>query len=201
MSKIGILGGTFNPIHKGHIQMAGYAKTALELDKILFIPTCTPPHKDNRELACEYDRLNMCKLACKACDGYEVSEIEIKRKGKSYTYETLIELKELYKDDTLYLIVGADMFLSLDRWKNPEVIFDNAIIVAIPRNENDADDLNKYYNAVIKGMGAKAFILTQPLMQVSSTFIRDNIADYNVVSKCLDENVYDYIVKNNLYRK
>ena len=60
---------------------------------------------------------------------------------------------------------------------------------------------NKYYNAVIKGMGAKAFILTQPLMQVSSTFIRDNIADYNVVSKCLDENVYDYIVKNNLYRK
>ncbi len=201
MSKIGILGGTFNPIHNGHIMLAQYCKEQLGLDKIILIPTFTPPHKVSNDLASEEHRLNMCRLASVNLDGYEVSDIEILRKGKSYTYQTLTSLKELYPDDTLYLITGADMFLTLDKWKNPEIIFEKAIIAAVPRNLSDYDELNAFYESILKNMGAKAEILCKPVLQVSSTFIRENIDDSDVISPLIDRNVYEYIVKNNLYRK
>ena len=123
------------------------------------------------------------------------------RKGQSYTYETLISLKELYPSDTLYLIVGADMFLTLDKWKNPESIFRDATIVAVPRDESDKEELTAYYEEVIKKLGAKAVILDKPVMQVSSTFIRANIDNYEKIKTLIDSNVYEYIEKNNLYRK
>lgn len=201
MSKIGILGGTFNPIHNGHLMLAEYCKKELGLDKIILIPTYTPPHKTDNELVSETHRLNMCRLACKDLQDYIVFDIEIQRKGKSYTYQTITSLKEIYPNDTLYFIMGADMFLTLDKWKNPEIIFRNAVIAAIPRNESDCNMLKNYYNNVIKDMGAKAEILPDSVAQVSSTYIRDNISDYGIMSEMLNKNVYDYIVKNNLYRK
>ncbi len=201
MSKIGILGGTFNPIHNGHIMLAQYCKKELGLDKIILIPTYTPPHKVSNDLASESHRLNMCSLAIDKLEGFEISDIEIQRKGKSYTYQTLTSLKELYFDDTLYLITGADMFLTLDKWKNPEIIFQNAVISAVPRNLSDYDELSNYYDNVISNMGAKAEILNNAVMQVSSTFIRENIDNYNLIETLINRNVYDYIVKNNLYRK
>lgn len=201
MSKIGILGGTFNPIHNGHILLGEYCKNHLKLDKLMLIPTYTPPHKSSDDLADESHRINMCKLAAEKYEHYEVSDIEIKRKGKSYTFETLISLKEIYPEDTFYLIMGADMFLTLDKWKNPESIFKNATIVAVPRNESDKEDLNNYYKSVINKLGAQAIILDNPVMQVSSTYIRDNIDNYSLIKSLIDSNVYEYIVKNNLYRK
>lgn len=201
MSKIGILGGTFNPIHNGHIMLAQYCKEQLGLDRIILIPTFTPPHKVSKDLASEEHRLNMCRLATRCLEGYEISDIEILRKGKSYTYQTLIALKELYPDDTLYLITGADMFLTLDKWKNPEIIFQKAVIAAVPRNLSDCNTLKQFYESVLRDMGAKAEILCEPVMQVSSTFIRENITDESIISPLIDRNVYKYIVKNNLYRK
>ena len=199
--KIGILGGTFNPIHNGHIQLAQYCKNELLLDKIFLIPTYTPPHKISKDLADETHRLTMCSLASENLDDFEVCDIEIKRQGKSYTFETLISLKELYPDDEFYLIMGADMFLTLDKWKNPESIFANAVIITIPRNDSDKEELEIYYNAVIKNMGAKAVILPNNVQTVSSTFIRENIGDYNTISDLIDKKVYEYIISNNLYRK
>ena len=199
--KIGILGGTFNPIHNGHIQLAQYCKNELLLDKIFLIPTYTPPHKISKDLADETHRLTMCSLASENLDDFEVCDIEIKRQGKSYTFETLISLKELYPDDEFYLIMGADMFLTLDKWKNPESIFANAVIITIPRNDSDKEELESYYNAVIKDMGAKAVILPNNVQTVSSTFIRENIGDYNTISDLIDKKVYEYIISNNLYRK
>ena len=199
--KIGILGGTFNPIHNGHIELAQYCKNELLLDKIFLIPTYTPPHKISKDLADETHRLTMCSLASENLDDFEVCDIEIKRQGKSYTFETLISLKELYPDDEFYLIMGADMFLTLDKWKNPESIFANAVIITIPRNDSDKEELESYYNAVIRDMGAKAVILPNNVQTVSSTFIRENIGDYNTISDLIDKKVYEYIISNNLYRK
>lgn len=201
MSKIGILGGTFNPIHKGHILLGEYCRKNLSLDKIMLIPTYTPPHKSSNQLAGETHRMDMCRIATENLSDFSVSDIEIQRKGKSYTYQTLTALKEIYPKDTLYLIMGADMFLSLDKWKNPEIIFEKAVIVAVPRNESDKNDLNVYYSSVIKNLGAKAIILDEPVMQVSSTYVRDNIDNYKLIESLVDRNVYNYIVKNNLYRK
>lgn len=201
MSKIGILGGTFNPIHKGHILLGEYCCKNLSLDKIMLIPTYTPPHKSSNELVDETHRIKMCNIATENLKNFCVSDIEIQRKGKSYTYQTLTALKEMQPKDIFYLIMGADMFLTLDKWKNPEIIFKKAVIVAVPRNESDKTDLNNYYHNVIKNMGAKAVILDEPVMQVSSTYIRDNIDNYNLIQTLIDSNVYNYIVKNKLYRK
>ena len=201
MRKIGIIGGTFNPIHNGHILLAVYCKENLNLDRVIFIPTFTPPHKSDKELVSETHRLNMCKISVQKYEGFTVSDIEIKRKGKSYTYETLTSLKEIYPDDTLYFITGADMFLTLEKWKNPEVIFQKAIIAAVPRNSSDSEILNIHYQNFLKPLGAKACILDEPVLSVSSTFIRENIDNYDLIKSLIDRNVYEYIAKNNLYRE
>ena len=100
--KTGVFGGTFNPVHKGHIMLAEYCMDSVRLDRIIMIPTAVPPHKISKNLASENDRLNMCELACKGKKNFSVSDIEIKRQGKSYTYETVTQLKEIYPDDHLY---------------------------------------------------------------------------------------------------
>lgn len=199
--KTGVFGGTFNPVHKGHIMLAEYCMDSVGLDRIIMIPTAVPPHKISNNLASENDRLNMCKLACRGKDNFFVSDIEIKRQGKSYTYETLTQLKEIYPDDHLYTIMGADMFLTLDRWKNPEIIFEKSSIITIPRDEENKHELENFYNKVLKAMGASSVILPNPVMSVSSTFIRENLDNFNLISDMLDKGVYDYIIKNNLYRK
>lgn len=201
MSRTGIIGGTFNPIHNGHILLALYCKEKLNLDSVIFIPTYNPPHKSDKDLVSEFHRLNMCNIAVQSYDYFSVSDIEIKRKGKSYTYETLISLKEIYPDDTLYFITGADMFLTLEKWKNPEIIFEKAIIAAVPRNSSDSEILNSHYQEFLKPLGAKACILDEPVLSVSSTFIRENIDNYDLIKSLIDRNVYEYIVKNNLYRE
>lgn len=199
--KTGAFGGTFNPVHKGHIMLAEYCMDSVGLDRIIMIPTAVPPHKISNNLASENDRLNMCKLACRGKENFFVSDIEIKRQGKSYTYETLTQLKEIYPDDHLYTIMGADMFLTLDRWKNPEIIFEKSSIITIPRDEENKLELENFYNKVLKAMGASSVILPNPVMSVSSTFIRENLDNFNLISNMLDKGVYDYIIKNNLYRK
>lgn len=199
--KTGVFGGTFNPVHKGHIMLAEYCMDSVGLDRIIMIPTAVPPHKISKNLASENDRLNMCKLACRGKENFFVSDIEIKRQGKSYTYETLTQLKEIYPDDHLYTIMGADMFLTLNRWKNPEIIFEKSSIITIPRDEENKHELENFYNKVLKVMGASSVILPNPVMSVSSTFIRENLDNFNLISDMLDKGVYDYIIKNNLYRK
>lgn len=199
--KTGVFGGTFNPVHNGHIMLAEYCMDSVGLDRIIMIPTAVPPHKISNNLASENDRLNMCKLACRGKENFFVSDIEIKRQGKSYTYETLTQLKEIYPDDHLYTIMGADMFLTLDRWKNPEIIFEKSSIITIPRDEENKHELENFYNKVLKAMGASSVILPNPVMSVSSTFIRENLDNFNLINDMLDKGVYDYIIKNNLYRK
>ena len=186
--KTGVFGGTFNPVHKGHIMLAEYCMDSVGLDRIIMIPTAVPPHKISKNLASENDRLNMCELACKGKKNFSVSDIEIKRQGKSYTYETVT-------------IMGADMFLTLDRWKNPKIIFKKSSIITIPRDDENKYELEKFYKNVLKPMGADAVILPNPVISVSSTFIRDNLDEFDLISGMLDKSVYDYIIKNNLYRK
>ena len=201
MSRIGILGGTFNPIHNGHIRLAQYCKTEMNLDRVLLIPDNTPPHKSDKELASGDDRLQMCRLACKGIDWLEVSNIELLREGKSYTYETLVSLKEIYPNDELFLIVGADMFLTLHQWKNPSVIFNCASIIAVPRDSSDRDVLLGFYEETLKPMGSNATVLPSPVMTVSSTFIRENICEYKIIKELIAPEVYEYITSNGLYRK
>lgn len=201
MSRIGILGGTFNPVHNGHIRLASSCKEEMKLDRVILIPDNTPPHKSDRELALGRHRFRMCQLASDGYDWLEVSDIELRREGKSYTFETLNSLKEIYPDDDLFLIVGADMFLTLHQWKNPLDIFSCASIIAVPRDETDTETLLGFYEDKLLPMGAKATVLPHSVMTVSSTFIRENICEYEKIKELIAPAVYTYIQSNCLYRK
>ena len=202
MSKIGIFGGTFNPIHLGHIRLGQLVLDEIKLDKILFIPDNTPPHKSNKELASGTYRLEMINISLKDHKNMESSDIELKREGKSYTYETLLELKKQNPNDELFLLTGADMFLTLDKWREPETIFNTANIIGVPRVKSDFEKMNEYAENVIKPMGAKVFMLSQTVFDTaSSTYVRDNIDDYQKIRDMITPEVYGYITEKNLYRK
>lgn len=202
MSKIGIFGGTFNPIHLGHIRLGQLVLDEIKLDKILYIPDNTPPHKSDKDLACGEDRLNMLNISLKDHDDMESSDIELKREGKSYSFETLLELKKLYPNDELYLITGADMFLTLDKWREPETIFKTANIIGVPRVKSDFEKMEEYAEKVIKPMGAKVFMLSQTVFDTaSSTYVRENIDDYQKIKDMITPEVYRYITEKGLYRK
>lgn len=196
--KTAMFGGSFNPIHNGHIQLANVCKEQLSLDRIIIIPTGVTPNKDNSEMLSPLHRLNMCRIACKPYSHLEVSDIEINREGKSYTKDTLKALKSLYPDDELYLIVGADMFLSFLLWKNYEEIFSLATIIGCPRDENSCAELLSF-SEKLREFGAKSIILKNPVMTVSSTKIRRKLKNKEDVSDLLSDDVFKYIVNNNLY--
>ena len=202
MSKIGIFGGTFNPIHLGHIRLGQLVLDEIKLDKILFIPDNTPPHKSNKELASGMDRLEMINISLKDHKNMESSDIELKREGKSYTYETLLELKKQNPNDELFLLTGADMFLTLDKWREPETIFETANIIGVPRVDSDFEKMEAYAENVIKPMGARIFMLSKTVFDTaSSTYVRDNIDDYQKIRDMITPEVYGYITEKNLYRK
>ena len=115
--RTGVFGGTFNPVHNGHIHLARTYFDALRLDRMLVIPTCLPPHKPGEQLADGADRLAMCRLAFDGLPGFEASDIELRRGQKSYTVDTLEQLAKEYPDDGFYLIMGSDMFLTLTGWR------------------------------------------------------------------------------------
>ena len=121
--KTGICGGTFNPIHNGHLHIVEEFRRGLGLDRVLLIPTRVPPHKAAPDLASAGERFAMCRLAAQGKPWLELSDIEMRREGKSYTAETLEELSALYPQDQFYLLMGEDMFLTLGRWYRPETIF------------------------------------------------------------------------------
>ena len=196
--KIAMFGGSFNPIHNGHIMLANAFQKELALDKVLIIPAYIPPHKQRDYSVSPQQKLEMCRLAVKDMPFAEVSDIEIKRQGASYTYMTLQELKTIYPHDELYLITGADMFMTIHQWKNPNIIFSLARICGIPRNDDDISHLQKQAE-YLHTLGAKTYILNANVMTVSSTQIRNNIAQGKSISGLVPPEIEHYILQNRLY--
>lgn len=120
--KIGILGGTFNPVHNGHMVLAEEAREKIGLDKVIFIPTCLPPHKDSSDVISGEHRLKMLEMAIKEKSYFAVSDIEIKRRGNSYTIDTIKELKKTYSEDQLFFIIGSDLLNYFNDWKDLDQI-------------------------------------------------------------------------------
>ncbi len=197
--KIAMFGGSFNPMHTGHIMLARMFAKALSLDKMLIIPTYIPPHKQRDCSVLPEQKLAMCRLAVKDLPFAEVSDIEIRRQGASYTYITLKELREIYPDDELFLITGADMFMTIQEWKHPEIIFELATICGVPRNNDDISHLAKQA-AYLQTLGAKTRILDAGIMTVSSTEIRENVSQGKSIAGLVTPEVENYILKNGLYR-
>ena len=147
--RIGIYGGAFNPVHKGHVKLAEEVKTKADLDRIIIMPSGVSPHKSSDTLIGSEHRFKMCELAFEGED-YIISDLEIKREGKSYTVDTVTELKKIYPDDELYLIMGSDMLLCFHRWYRYEDILSVSKIVATTRQDDISTfELKKYSREVL----------------------------------------------------
>ena len=193
--RIGIFGGTFNPPHNGHKKLAREFAGRLSLDLLLIVPDYIPPHKEASVLAGEEDRFNMCRL-CFDDSIMLVSDIEIKRKGRSYTVNTLEELKAKYPDDELYFLMGSDMLLSFHRWREPERILDYAVICAGERIDGETESLKAYVEEYFPHRKDRFVIMDFDPVEISSTKIRnDKLSDSSV----LPEKVMAYIQERGLY--
>ena len=197
--KTAMFGGSFDPIHSGHVSLAHAFTGKLGLDRVLIVPTFIPPHKIKKTSVTPEQRLEMCRLAFAGEEGYEVSDIEIRRQGASYTYMTLGQLAGLYPEDELYLITGADMFMTIHQWKNPEIIFRLATVCGVPRNDDDIADLERQAE-FLHTLGARTEILDAGVMTVSSTEIRERIARGQDIGSLVPPAVEDYIHQNKLYQ-
>ncbi|MBR5543098.1 MAG: nicotinate (nicotinamide) nucleotide adenylyltransferase [Oscillospiraceae bacterium] len=194
--RIGIMGGTFNPPHIGHINAAKSAKRSLDLSELILIPTAIPPHKEMAEDSANTDdRLHMTRLIAELADA-EVSDFEIVRGGRSYTVDTLTHFKEIYPEDELWLIMGTDMFLTLEEWREPERIFKLSNIAVVPRNSDDREKLLLHGEHLKNKYGATIRIIDVPAVTISSSDIRPEPGQ---MAEYIPQSVLSYIKEKKLY--
>ena len=199
MERIGIYGGTFNPPHTGHLQAAEQALSALKLDKVLLIPDRIAPHKELPENSpTPQQRMDMLHIAARNRPGLEVSDIELKRSGVSYTWETVAQLKAENPDAELVLLMGTDMFLSFHTWKHPERILENATLGVFCRGEKDEKMAIARKKAEMEQQGARIQLVNNEIVAISSTQLRRLLA-FRCAGSFLPEGVLDYIRENRLY--
>ena len=199
MARIGLFGGTFNPIHIAHLTIAEEACLRAGLDRVIFIPSGESYFKDPRQIASRVDRLMMTRLACGAV--YEVSDMETRREGPSYTAVTCRAFREMYPDDELFLILGADSILEIDRWRDPAAIFEAVSVLAFTRGGQDNAALLAEVERLRSKYGARIEVIDVFMLDVSSSDIRRFIADGHAFRHLVTEDVYRYIRQKGLYRK
>ena len=190
MKRVGVLGGTFNPIHIGHLAIAQTAQEKMQLEKVIFVPANIPPHKNPASVAPSKDRYHMVRLATKNNSYFEISDFEIKKTGPSYTIDTMWYLKRIFPKDTqLFFIIGGDMLPHLKSWKYIDDILKIAtfIVVNRPGKFKTIKEIN-YYSVLMPGI------------DISSSYIRSRIAQKKTVRYFVPDNVVDYIKKRKLYR-
>ncbi len=190
MKAVGILGGTFDPIHLGHLITARAVREIRKLDKIIFVPAFISPFKKNNRTAEALHRLKMVQLSIEGIPYFDCSDIEIKRENISYTIDTLRKMKEHYKN--LELIIGFDNIIDFSKWKKPDSILEIAKIVVLKREaSNEPADKDKYFNS--------AEFVETPIIEISSSEIRRRVANNSTIDFLVPEKVKKYIFKNNLY--
>ncbi len=197
---IGILGGTFDPIHLGHLHMAEAVYNSMKLEKIVFIPAFVPPHKIGWDYAPAQDRFAMTSLAVKEYPHFAVSDMELRRNGVSYTIDTLRELRALHPDEQLYFIIGADSVVQLHTWNSIYEMLDLATFVAAGR-----PGYAGVRDEVVRNLGAEAaakiILLHTPEYDISSTAIRSKIRENASLDGLVPQAVEKYIYEHSLYKK
>lgn len=200
IKKIGIFGGSFDPVHLGHTGLAEDAMKQAGLDKVVFIPAKLQPFKLDKKLASGEDRLEMLKLAISNTAGFEISEFELEEDGISYSYLTMRAMQEKYGDDTkLYFITGTDAFLKIDQWKNAEEMLANYSYVIGTRPGYKQEELKEFAERIRAIYGTEIININNVQIDVSSTEIRDCLSRGVSTNGLVSDEVERYIKKNGLY--
>ncbi|MDO4218518.1 MAG: nicotinate-nucleotide adenylyltransferase [Synergistaceae bacterium] len=197
IKKLGIMGGTFDPIHLGHLFAADTAYHNLQLDEVLFVPSGNPPHKSGHVVVDAELRLEMVYLATKDVPYFTVSDIEVKKEGKSYTVDTLRAIKKMpkYVASQLFFITGLDAACGIATWREPEQILSMCNFVSITRAHTSL----KKFNSLPKKLREKVILLKEPELEISSTDIKYRIQNHKSVRFMFPTEVFDFIVSHRLY--
>ena len=191
--QIGILGGTFNPVHYGHLVVAAEVVQELDLDKVIFVPSYLPPHKNDPDIAPSQDRFQMCLLATQSHPSFSVSSLELERGGKSYSIETVKEFLNIYgKDSKLYFITGADTIREISTWKDIEELSQLCEFIVASRPGFPMDGIDK---RVLK----RTHLIKVPALDISSTEIRRRVREGRNIKYLVPEKVEEYIYEHKLY--
>lgn len=211
MRKIGILGGTFNPIHMGHLTLAEWTREAFSLDEVWFVPTGCSYLKANRDVLPGRERLHMTELALQGNPFFRCLDTEVTREGSSYSYETLELLKSSYPGDDFYFIVGEDCLFSIENWKEPNRIFQSCTLIAASRagvtdsgQEESSAPMQKMEEKRLelqRRFHAEIFLFPFFHMSVSSTDIRGRIREGKSVRYLVPDRVLQYIEEKRYYRE
>ena len=197
--RIGIMGGTFDPIHFGHLAMAEEAREIFSLDQILFIPSARPPHKVEKFITPEVHRLMMTFLATQSNEKFQVSPMEILRDGLSYTLDTMNQLEKKFGAETeLFFIIGADSMADLPKWHKSKELVEKVHFIATTRPgvKVDLDEVRNFFGEDAKNI----FQVAVPGMEISSTDIRERVKSGRSIKYLVPEVVEEYILKENLYK-
>jgi nicotinate-nucleotide adenylyltransferase len=193
MQRLGILGGTFNPITVAHLLIAEQVTEVRRLDKVVFVPARVPPHKNSSDIASPEDRYHMTVLATRANPRFEVSRVEIDRPGKSFTKDTLQEMLEIYPDAELFYIIGSDAAAELATWREPELILKLARFLVVARPGHDPSKLEDKYRRNVD-------VVPVVGLDISSSDIRRRVREGRSIKYLVPENVEEYIREKGLYR-
>ncbi|MCI8835322.1 MAG: nicotinate-nucleotide adenylyltransferase [Ruminococcus sp.] len=198
--KIGIMGGTFDPIHIGHLLLGEFAYEDFGLDEIWYLPNGNPPHKQESE---DEDalkhRVEMVRLAIEGPKHFQLCLHEAKETVHSYTYKTMRELNALYPEHEFYFILGADSLFSIEEWRYFREIFSTCTILAAMRDDKDVEDMEKQISCLESKYGAKICLLRAPLLEISSTTIRERVAEGRSIRYMVPDTVAAYIKEHHLY--
>ncbi|MDA3885128.1 MAG: nicotinate (nicotinamide) nucleotide adenylyltransferase [Candidatus Delongbacteria bacterium] len=185
-NKIGIFGGSFDPIHTGHLIICNIIKEELNLDKIIFVPAFRSPHKAISKFTSPQVRLKMVELAIEDNKGFEISDFEISQGRSVYSIETIEHMKKKYSEAELYFIIGADSFKDISKWKDPELIRDKVKLVIASRDNLKVNE--------------EDYLAKTPNIEISSSMIRDRISKKLSIKYLVNSNVEHYIYKKSLYK-
>ena len=195
--RVGVMGGSFNPIHIGHLVTADEARYTFSLDEVIFVPAGRPWQKESGDVAPAEHRYMMCVIATSPEPTFRVSRLEIDRPGPTYTLDTLKALKSERPGDELFFITGADAILQILTWKDPEAVLREARFIAATRPGYDLDRLEKELPA---GLEDRVAIMEIPALAISSTDVRLRAREGRPIRHLLPTGVAEYIEKNGLYR-
>ena len=200
--KIGIMGGTFDPIHMGHLILGEQSYEQLHLDKVLFMPSGNPPHKRNRDGgASDGQRVEMVRLAIEDNPHFELSLMEMHESGYTYTYRTLEELNEQHPDTDYYFIIGADSLFAFEEWKEPGRICKACTLVVAVRDHTPSDELNREIKRLSDKYDGNFARLDTMNIDVSSHQIRQWVSDRKSLKYYVPDKVLSYMRENGIYRK
>lgn len=199
--KIGIMGGTFDPIHIGHLLLGEFAYENFHLDEIWFLPNGNPPHKTTDESGVSLDdRIEMVKLATDDVPYFRLNLYEASSKKHSYTYSTMRALREMYPEHEFFFILGADSLFSIEQWKNFREIFPSCTILAAMRDDKDTESMQAQIRYLNGKYGADIRLLQAPLVEISSTTIRRRAENGLSIRYMVPDVVSEYIQSNALYK-